>query len=171
MLTPTTEAAILQDMNIDFDGHKMKTRLGEITIYEKNLITFPDGLFGFEHAHHFVLANVPGTDEDTNFTLMQSLEYNDLCFVVFNASLKQKLDSKNNMSAVDMQTMYAELRKFDIDPDAHGIGFIVSIIKDEISTQITLNASAPLIFNDESNQGFQIVLNNPAFTVNHKIFG
>ena len=129
---------------------------GEIDVDEKQKVTFPEGLFGFEEINDYVLIDA----EHQPFFWLQSIEDKEIAFILINPFIFRK-DYEVNISN-------EEVGDIGIDsPDKALIFAIVTIPQDEGS--MTANLQGPLIINRDSMTGKQAILSDNRWRTKHDI--
>lgn len=134
------------------------SRFGEIELPDDTLITFPKGVVGFPEARGFVLFDC---SDDGIFKWMQSVDVQELAFVICEASLV--LPNYQIICGKSEQ----EMLKLSRAEDA-AVCLILAIGANPADT--TANLLGPIVMNAESRLGMQMVLVNPDYSTRHKIF-
>jgi flagellar assembly factor FliW len=129
--------------------------MGEVDIDEKQIVNFPDGLFGFETLQRYALLD----SEQPPFYWLQSLDESDLAFVLIDPFV---FHPDFEMNADD-----AELASIGIKEPGQALVF--SIVRVPDSGPITANLQGPLVINRDTQQGRQIILNDPRWKTRHDI--
>lgn len=148
--------------------HILKTRLGNIDVTAENIYFFQNGIYGFSNEHHFIVSPMPNAVMYSPFFIMQSLNNEDLCFIVLNCNMNfngQVAPSEHMILAEDIEQVALSA---NADIKDLGLGFLVSI-NHEHNKKMTANTMAPLFFNIERKTGWQEVLNNPHYSVTQPI--
>jgi flagellar assembly factor FliW len=134
----------------------VSSRLGEITFDEDKVITFPEGIPGFNDFKKYIILQ----KEDNNiFFIMHSIENKDLAFIITSPFLF-KLDYMFQLSADD----YKFLNITKIDEIA-----IFAITKIDKEKNIFINLKAPLCINFQSKRGKQVILYDKDYPAAYKI--
>ncbi|MFP4643516.1 MAG: flagellar assembly protein FliW [Spirochaetales bacterium] len=129
---------------------------GEVEIDERQLISFPVGLFGFEHLHRFALIDA----HQHPFYWLQSIEEVDVAFVLLNP-LVFRPDYTLDAPKTDIEALEAEDHKDLL------VFSIVTIPEDE--RQMTANLQGPLVIHRRKRIGRQIISMNPKWMIRHNI--
>jgi len=120
---------------------------GKIEVADENLLTIPEGLFGFENYSKYALID----SEYMPFLWLQSCEESNLAFLIvdpFRISADYEAD-------IDDET----LSKIDIQkPEDLIIMTIVTVPKD--GSAITANFQGPLVINKHNKKCMQVILND-----------
>lgn len=137
----------------------LKTKnFGEINIEEDKILTFPEGIPGFEELTKYVIIQNP--DESMPFQWLQSLENGELTFVIINPFIFK--------SDYDFQIPQHIVEKLDIKQPEDINVFNIVIIPEDIG-KMTANLQAPIIINTKNNKGKQIILDNTNYQTKHYI--
>ena len=132
-------------------------QLGSIKYQEKEIITFPDGLYGFEHLKKFLFIS---DKQDTIFFYLQSIDDVDITFI-----LARPKDIVKNyvlmISKVDMAKIKAE-NELDLQDYV-----IITIPKDV--ENISANLLGPVVINERLNIAAQLISKNTEYSTKHKI--
>ncbi len=134
------------------------TRFGPIDISTEDILTFSEGLLGFNDLEKFVLLDDPN---DEIFAWLQSCDEPSIAFPVLEPELFE--DNYNlNMTKSDLQTLQAtdetQLRSF----------CIITIPEDP--ARMTANLKAPVVVNIEKRMARQCVLQNNKLEIREPIF-
>lgn len=140
----------------------VKTKyFGDIELGEEKIITFEQGLFGFEeYTEYTILYDVEQGEEHT-FSWLQSTQLKELALPVVNPlsivedynpvindELLEGLGEMNDDNLVVLLTM-------TVPPDL---------------TKMTSNLKAPLIINADTRKGAQIVVENQDYPVKYNVY-
>ncbi|HCZ05919.1 MAG: flagellar assembly factor FliW [Thermotogota bacterium] len=137
---------------------QVKTRLGELEIDEKDIIDFPEGLPGFEYLHRYVLIQDERTDP---IKWLVSVEDENVSLPVIDPWLV-RVDYTVEVSPADKRLLKLENVKDAL------VMCVVVIPKNE-PENATINLLAPVIINIRENIGKQIILDDPNYTIRHRI--
>ncbi len=134
------------------------TRFGPIEIANEDILTFTEGLLGFNDLEKFVLLDDPN---DEIFAWLQSCDEASIAFPVLEPELFEDNYSLQ-MSKSDLQSLQAtetsQLRSF----------CIITIPEDP--ARMTANLKAPVIVNVEKRLARQCVLQNNKLEIREPIF-
>ena len=133
------------------------SRFGKIEIKKSEIITFSDGLLGFDDFHQFVLLN---TDDGSSFRWLQCVEAGDLAFVIIEP-LSFMFEYDIEISDADQEALGLE------NPEDVALYAIVSI--PDNPRDMTANLQGPLVINAASRKGRQIISTNARHLVKTKI--
>lgn len=129
---------------------------GLIDVDERQKITFPMGLYGFESFKDYILLDA----ERQPFYWLQSIEVEQIAFILVNPFLFR--------SDYEVDINDEDLKDIDLSgPEKALIFSIVTIPGD--GSPMTANLQGPLIINRESRFGRQAVLTDPRWKTKHDI--
>lgn len=125
--------------------------LGEIHYSETDIITFYEGIPGFEGKMKYLF--LPSGDDEFPFYYLQSIEDVDLAFVVTDPFL---FDPSYDFEISDTDAEKLGIHKLD---DLSGVMILCIVNIPEQVEESTMNRMAPVIINKNNNLGKQVVLN------------
>ncbi len=128
---------------------------GLIDVDERQKITFPQGLFGFENLKDYVLLDA----EQQPFYWLQSVDDSQVAFILINPSLF-RADYEENIN-------FGELVELEINSAENALVF--SIVTIPPAGTVTANLQGPLIINRDTKAGRQIILSDSRWTTKHDI--
>ncbi|MDR3303242.1 MAG: flagellar assembly protein FliW [Treponema sp.] len=129
---------------------------GLIEVDERQMLTFPHGLLGFEDHKDYVLMDA----ERQPFYWLQSTELESLAFIlinpfVFRADYEVNLDDE-------------EFQEIGIDDPQQALIFSIVTIP-PAGGLVTANLQGPLIINRETRIGKQVILQDSRWNIRHDI--
>ncbi|MBU3186718.1 flagellar assembly protein FliW [Clostridium estertheticum] len=131
---------------------------GTINYNNQNVISFENGIPGFEDLRKFTLIDVENVD---NLTCLQSLEDGNIClFMVPPATLVDNYDIDVNDKIVD---------ELELKSQEEAELYTLLNIKDNMR-ETTANLRCPIIINTTTNKGLQGVLENTTYEIREKIY-
>lgn len=132
-------------------------RFGEIEVPQERVLEFPEGLVGFPGLTRFLMVD----DENTApFMWLQSLDETHLAYV-----------------AVDPQWVSPDYR-IDLMPAMAGqlgiqaeeeMGILLLVTIPEDPREMTANLKGPLVFNSQTRQGTQLILEDDRFPLQFRL--
>jgi len=131
---------------------------GEIEIEEQDIITFKDGIPGFEDLRRYVVIQNP--DAEVPFNWLQSVEEQELAFVIVNPFIFKK--------DYDFQLSKSVVEKLKIEEPNDVTVYSIVVVPEDI-TRMTANLMAPVIINNRTKLGKQVVLDNSTYHTKHYI--
>jgi flagellar assembly factor FliW len=130
---------------------------GLLEIDDKQKVSFPQGLFGFEDYNEYVLLD---DSEHPPFFWLQSVDEKEIAFILINPFYFRK-DYEANITN-------EELAEIGItSPESALIFVIVTIPQD--GSSMTANLQGPIIINKENMTGIQAVLSDAKWKTRHDI--
>lgn len=137
---------------------KVKTKpLGEVEVEEKQIVDFPDGIFGFDYIKKFVILD---SSEKSPFKWMQALSEPELAFVIIRP-VDFLVEYELLISQSDLESVEAE------SADELLVFSIVTIPSDP--SDMTANLQGPVIINPKKRIGRQAISLSEKYRVKHKI--
>ncbi len=134
------------------------TRFGHLEVDAEEVITFPEGIIGFDTLKKFCLVD-PG--DDTLILWLQSLENGAFAFPVLEPKIF-KPDYIVKLSAV-------ELKGLQLANVNQSVVFNILTIPANI-TELTANLKAPIVINLRDQIGKQVVLQENEYSLKHLMF-
>lgn len=131
------------------------TRFGEIEVSTGEIITFPQGILGFEAIKRYVLLG-----GQKPFSFLQSVDDPDLTFVVMDP-LVVRPDYRVEVPA-------SEVKDLGITEASQAIILAIVTVPEDLR-QMTVNLQAPLIINSKNRLAKQIVLRDQAYPMRQKV--
>lgn len=131
---------------------------GSIEIDEKGIISFSQGIPGFDNYNKYILLG--SNDDKSPFQWLQCIDNTDLAFAVANPFVIKKdyeIDIPDNA-----------VEELEITSPDDVITLSIVVVPEDIN-KISMNLKAPLIINSKTKKGKQIVLDTDAYTVRHYI--
>jgi flagellar assembly factor FliW len=118
-------------------------QFGEIEFTEDFIISFEDGLFGFEHLHNYLFIK---TDDDL-FYWLNSIEQPEIAFPLIGTRV---IDEKFPT---------------EIEYESFGI-----VILSKNPADIKVNLKAPVYINHDKKTGFQKIIDNDKYPIDYSLF-
>jgi flagellar assembly factor FliW len=133
----------------------LSARFGEIEIDPSDILTFEEGLLGFNHLHRYVILQDP---EEDPFLWLQSLDESELAFIV--------VDPFIFFPNYEIQLKTHELALIQLkDLSKAKVLTIVTVPDDPM--QLTTNLRGPIVVNSENKVCKQYVLIDDRYTTKH----
>lgn len=140
----------------------VKTKFfGEIELDDQKVITFDNGLIGFENLKKFTLIYNSETEQNNTITWLQSLDEQMVALPV----LSPFSVMADYNPVVEDETL-AKLG--ELNPE-NTVIFLTLTVPSDI-TKMTTNLKAPIIINAETKKGCQVIAENPDYVVKYNIF-
>ncbi len=136
---------------------KINTRnFGDIEIQGEKVITFKEGIPGFEDLKEFILIE----EKDSVFHYLQSVEDEQICFVIADPYYFKK-DYKPTIK----ESYFEKLGGGDNEVFSL---YVIVTLKDQVENS-TLNLAGPLLIHVENRQGVQVITEDADYTTRHKL--
>ncbi|WP_054739629.1 flagellar assembly protein FliW [Cellulosilyticum ruminicola] len=129
---------------------------GEVEFTEDRIINFKEGIPGFREYTKYIIIE----EEENSFAHLQSIEDGNLSFIVINPYILKKDYS------IDIKDQYVEMLGGG-GPENFSV-YVVTAIIDKVE-DATVNLIAPIIIQNETREGMQVILENTKYTTKHKI--
>ncbi|MBO5354376.1 MAG: flagellar assembly protein FliW [Lachnospiraceae bacterium] len=140
----------------------IKTRyFGEIDVDDQKVITFDEGLIGFENLKKFTLIYNNETEESSVITWLQSLDEPRMALPVISPFYVKK-----DYNPVVEDEVLAGLG--ELQPE-NTVIFLTLTVPSDI-TRMTTNLKAPIIINAETKKGCQVIAENADYVVKYNIY-
>ena len=135
-----------------------KTRFGEVSYDETKILSFPNGILGMPNQNRFFVSQFPSSKMD-KFQVLQSLDDSEVSFALIPLASVGKLIEEADL---------AEIQKvLEIKTEDMLVMLIVSIQKTPSGSRLSVNVRAPLFLDTNAKTGYQIVLANSKYPVQH----
>lgn len=133
---------------------------GEINLDENKIVTFENGVMGFESYKQFtILYNIE--DEKSKISWLQSVEEPGLALPIINPTYIK--EDYNPTVEDEVLKPLGELT------DENLVVFLVLTVPKDIK-QTTANLKAPIIINADTRKGCQIVAENTDYVVKYNVY-
>lgn len=129
---------------------------GKLEIEEKEIITFPEGILGFQEINGYVLLE----EKDSPFFWLQAVDVPEVCFIIVDPRIFYP-DYNPNVA----EDILASLEIKDKTELAY---YTIVVIPDDVKKMRT-NLQAPLVVNLQKRVAKQIVLNQPEYPLRYFI--
>lgn len=132
--------------------NKIDSRFGEIEYAPESVLSFPEGLIGFEQLRQFVV--MPNEKEGPLFWI-QSVEDPQVALVL--------TDPTNFFPTYAILPDESERNILGIDENDQF--FVLVVVTVSAQREITMNLAAPILFAPETNKAIQIILENSDYDI------
>ena len=140
----------------------VKTRhFGEIDLAEDKVLTFEDGLIGFEDCKRYTILYNNEEGENNTISWLQSLDMQELALPVI--SPLSVLADYNPIVEDEVLKPLGELTEENV------IILLTLSVPSDI-TKMSANLKAPLVINADTKKGCQIIAENPDYVVKYNIY-
>lgn len=134
------------------------TRFGEVELNSEDVLTFNEGLLGFQDLRQFVLLDDPNDDI---FAWLQSCELSSVAFPVLEPEIFGHKYSVN-LNRSDLESLKMQANQTP--------AFLNIITIPDDPTQMTANIKAPIVINIEQKIARQCVLQDNNLAIKEPIF-
>lgn len=131
---------------------------GELNIDEKEIISFRNGLPGFDGIKRYILIN--NEEEGSPFKWLQAIDDERPAFVIIDPFAVKKDYEVNLNDEI--------LKELEIKEDRDVAVFSIVVVPDDVN-KMTMNLQAPLIINMIKKLGRQLILDTDRYGVRHYI--
>jgi flagellar assembly factor FliW len=135
------------------------TRFGIIEFESEDVIRFPQGMIGFPESKEYVLVS---TKEESPFRWLQSLTEPQLAFLL--------ADPDAYLSEYQPELPEGQLLSISLQENGPVLIYATAAIPKGQPMEMTLNLAAPVVINAEQRLAAQIVLEEGAYTMKHRVF-
>jgi flagellar assembly factor FliW len=125
---------------------------GTIPYTEEEVITFENGIFGFEEQKRYLLIRFE--EDNAGLLCLQNLEDAQLAFIVANPFVF--------LPDYNPQVAEADLKKLG-NPAPESLAFYTTCVLAEDMSRSTTNLRCPLVINGETKQAVQVILEDTAY--------
>ncbi len=134
---------------------------GEIDLTEDKIISFENGIMGFENFKKFTLLYDSEKEDRPNISWLQSLDETNLALPVINPFLV-----KSDYDPVVEDELLKPLGELN---DENIAIFLVMTIPSDIE-KMTVNLKAPIIVNSDTRKGCQIIVENQDYPIKYNVY-
>ena len=135
-------------MNDAMNKITVRTRdFDEIQVTDKDIITFPNGIFAFEEYKQYIILSPLGNGKYPMW--LQSVENPELCFILFNPL---EFCPQYRVTVDD-----AEVSPLELDADEQTSFYVIAVIP-ENHLDATVNLKSPIIVNTKNNKAVQVIV-------------
>ncbi len=134
------------------------TRFGELEVNPTDLVTFAEGLFGFENLKKYFVVD-PG--DSTLILWLQSTEDEKVAFPI----IEPKIFKPDYIAKL----LPADLNGLDLDSLQSAKLYSILTIPGNV-TEMSANLKAPVVINSSKKIGKQIVLQDSKLSVKHEMY-
>ncbi|MEK8131738.1 flagellar assembly protein FliW [Paenibacillus filicis] len=129
--------------------------MGELSINEEQILTFPEGIPGFADYRRFVILSI---EPELPFAYLQSMDEGLIHFVIANPF--------QIVPTYDIQIDEETQRTLDIQSVEEVEVWNILTMRDSFEN-VTVNLLAPVILNSRNGIGKQVVLHQSGYTTRH----
>lgn len=142
------------------DTEVVDTRFGQVTVYRKNPVIFPNGMLGMPDKFEYCLTKLP-SDKLARFKLLQSLDDLSLSFITLPVEITN--------SIIDKEDILAGCKDLEIRPEDLSLLLVVTVHRLPNAVRLSVNARAPIFINTPKRVATQYVFRNSKYEIQHMI--
>lgn len=140
----------------------VKTRyFGEVDLDDEKILTFEDGIIGFENLKRFTLIYNNESEESSSITWLQSVDEPLVALPVI--SPFSVMENYNPIVEDEVLVPLGELN------EENTIILLTLTLPSDIK-KMTTNLKAPIVINAETKRGCQLIAENPEYVVKYNIY-
>lgn len=140
----------------------VKTRyFGEVELDDEKLLTFEEGIIGFEHLRKFTLIYNDENESSAAITWLQSVEEPMVALPV--------ISPFSVMADYNPVVEDEVLLPLGTLTEENTAIFLTLTVPSDI-TKMTTNLKAPIVINAETKKGCQVIAENPDYVVKYNIY-
>ena len=138
--------------------HLLNTRFGAVDYSEEDVVTFRDGMIGFpQFRNYLILSHKPGSP----FRWLQSIDEPPLAFLI--------VDPHNYVPDYEFEVTGSQASELELQENTGRLVFTTVSIPGGDPQNMTLNLAGPIVINAETRQAKQLVLDEGAYTIKHRV--
>ncbi len=134
------------------------TRFGTLEVERDLVITFPEGMIGFEKMRRFAVLH---SDLQSAFRWLQSLDEPSLAFPVLSPGIFR--------SGYSPTIPDSDARFLGLDHSTPALVFVVVTIPHGNPREMTANLLGPLVINPLTRRGKQVIVQDEGYTTRHRV--
>ena len=138
----------------------IQTDYGTVEYVPEDLITFPDGLFGFPKLTRYLLLRISEEEGDDSILLMLSVEDPNVVFVLINPFFLCP-DYSPVLAPQELACLNAA--------DSGDLSYYAICVVRNDYPENTVNLKCPLAINPQTRCGIQLILQDPSYEYCHKL--
>ena len=141
---------------------KAKTRLfGDVDIPDEKIITFDQGVLGFEDFKKFTIIFDSSKDKGTSISWLQCMDEPTLAFPM--------ISPYDVMPEFNPVVEYEWLQSLGEITEDNVVIFALVNIKSDVK-KLTANMKAPIIINSDTCKGTQLIVENSDYQIKYNIY-
>ena len=140
----------------------ISTKMGQLEYTHEDIFLFKNGIYGFENLKEFIITALPCEDTPEIYKCLQSEKEESLTLIMMNVTVNSK-----GASIIDMKNLKPHLHSKNLELKDVAIFLVTSIYKKAGEHRVSVNTAAPIILEPRSQEGWQVILDSPAYHVQH----
>jgi flagellar assembly factor FliW len=138
---------------------QVKTKYhGVLDIDRKSVYNFDEGLPGFEDLKRYTV--LKEDQEELSFKWLQSIDRAEIAFAIINPFLIKK--------DYEFYLEDSAIRNLGIEKPEDVHVYSIVVVPEDV-TKISMNLKAPVVINQKTNKGMQVILDTDEYGVRHYI--
>jgi flagellar assembly factor FliW len=134
------------------------TRFGELEVPEQDIITFPEGILGFDRTSRYVILNDPATEP---LRWLQCVDNSDLAFVI--------IDPLRFRSEYTLDLSDDDVFDLKLTSPEEAIIYAIVVIPKDTPERMTANLQGPIVINANLMRAKQVISTSSRHKVKHFI--
>ena len=131
---------------------------GAVTYEEEDVLTFPQGLFGFEEERSFLLLPFAGSDD--KLLCFQSQLTTSLAIVAMNP---------DSICPTYAPVLTAEeLQQMQVEQSEDLCYYVLCVVRQPVGAS-TVNLRCPVVVNEDTHQAIQTILESDCYGMRHRL--
>lgn len=139
-------------------GKVNTTRFGEITVQDTDILTMPEGLFGFETLNKFFIVD---PEDNTLILWLQAVDNPNVAFPIIEPQIFHPMYEKKFITS--------DLVSLEMTEISEAKYYAIITIPKQL-TDMTVNLKAPIFINQKTKVARQVVLQDSKLPVDHKVY-
>lgn len=139
-------------------GKVNTSRFGEITVQDADILTMPEGLFGFETLNKFFIVD---PEDNTLILWLQAVDNPKVAFPVIEPQIFHPLYEKKFITSDLVSLEMSEINEAKY--------YAIITIPKQL-TEMTVNLKAPILINQKTKVARQVVLQDSKLPVDHAVY-
>jgi flagellar assembly factor FliW len=136
------------------DRIRLQSRFADVEVDPKDIITFPDGIPGYEACREFVLLN---STDFAPFTVLHAVNGSEPCFLA--------VDPKSVLDTYRCELGATDRLRLGVADDTTLLW--IAIVSVNENGEVAANLRAPIVVNPERMIGRQVMPNNCVYPLHH----
>lgn len=141
---------------------RLTTQVGDLEYTHEDIFSFKNGIYGFEDLKDFIVTILPYADTPEIYRYLQSTEEPSLALIIMNIVL-----DLNTTGIIDPKDLSSHLEARNLTLEEVAIFLVTSIHNEEGRQRVSVNTKAPIVLAPSRQEGWQIILDSPAYQVKH----
>lgn len=139
--------------------HFTSSRFGDISVSEEKIIRVPEGIIGFREQTRYALLDPSGGE--SIFLWLQAVDHPDLAFII--------TDPAVFIEDYRISTDETDLERIDALKKSSPALFVIVTVPQDNPDNVSANLLAPLLYFEEDNTLYQIVLEETEWSLRHPL--